>query len=142
MDAGDMSEIDGPEAQVGEVEFQLIWKAAGDGLEGTLEAVNVCSHSIRLTGKPGLKPVGMDGQPLDTVTVVSLELLLPGYVVLEPGEKAIAAVGWAGWDGPPASGTVVVSWDDRRTEVQSSGPSQPKSHGPATNLWSSWFKPA
>jgi len=134
-----MNEIEIPEAQVGEVELKLTWGSVNGNLEGTLEAVNVSAHPVRLTGKPGLKPLGADGEPLDTTGVVSLELKLPGYVVLQPGDKAAAPVGWAGWDGPAASGVVLVSWDGARTEVQASGPAQPPSQGPATNLWSSWF---
>jgi hypothetical protein len=137
-----MSEIEVPEGKAGEVEFQLTWEDSDDGLRGTLVAVNVSAHPIRLTGKPGLTPVGVDGTPLDTDTVVSLEARIPGYVVLQPREEATASVGWAGWDGPAASAAVIISWDAGRTEVQASGPHQPQSQGPATNLWSSWFTTA
>jgi hypothetical protein len=110
-----------------------------DTWRGTLKAVNSCDHPVRLTGKPGVKPLGIDGSPLDADCSVTLEMKHPGYVVLHPGDRAAAPVGWAGWDGPAASGAVLVSWDGARAEVQADGPAQPLSKGPATNLWSSWF---
>ncbi|WP_112244706.1 DUF4232 domain-containing protein [Kribbella monticola] len=137
-----MNEVEAVEAEAGEVEFKLAWQETSGGLEGTLEAVNICEHPVTLTGKPGLMPLGADGEPLDAIGVVSLEARIPGYVVLRPGEKAIAPVGWAGWDGPPASGVFVVSWNGGRTEVRPTGPAQPQRTGPTTNLWSSWFETA
>jgi hypothetical protein len=60
--------------------------------------------------------------------------------VLAPGERARAPVGWGGWDGPPASGKVLVTWAGGQTQVTADGPVQPEADGPATNLWSSWFE--
>jgi hypothetical protein len=127
-------------AQPGEVEFALSWLPGDDGrLTGELVAKNISDHAIRLSGKPSLTPIGVDGQPLAAETVVTLELRLPGYVELEPGKRASTVVGWAGWDGPPASGTVIVQWPGGQVDVAASGPRQPHATGPAVNLWASWF---
>jgi hypothetical protein len=129
------------DARPEEVQFVLAWHAEEDGgLTGELRVRNTSSRRVRLAGKPGLQPVGVDGVPLDTECVVTLELVLPGYVDIDPGDEASAPVGWAGWDGPPASGEVVVQWPGGGSRVTVSGPRQPASAGPATNLWSSWFE--
>jgi hypothetical protein len=136
-----MADDDAPEAAADELAFSLTWLAEDGGLSGVLTARNISGHRIRLSGKPGLSPLDGQGRPLETSTIVSLELRLPGYLELDPGESAFSAVGWAGWDGRPASATVVVQWPGGQAEVQASGPSQPAATGPATNLWSSWFSP-
>jgi len=128
-----------PEALPGEVELTLTWKAVDGRLSGILEGRNVCDHPVRLSNKPVLIPVGVDGEPLDAQTVVTLELRLPPYADVGPGEMASSGVSWGGWDGPPASGTVIVKWDGGQVEVAASGPPQPSSRGPGTNLSSSWF---
>lgn len=129
-----------PKARPGEVEFTLTWRAEAGYLTGELEALNVTDHDFRLSHKPGLIPIGVDGQPLAAETIVTLEMRRPGYVELAPGERARARVGWGAWDGPPASGKVLVTWDGGRQEVTADGPRQPGSDGPAMNLWSSWFE--
>ncbi len=134
-----MSDTEAPEAQVGDVRLALSWRLVDGGLRGELEAVNVRDHRVRLSGKPDLTPVGIDGSPLAVETVVTMEFRHPGYVELGPGRRAIAPVTWAGWDGPPSSGRVIVRWDGGRVEVDASGPRQPANSGPATNLSTSWF---
>jgi Domain of unknown function (DUF4232) len=131
---------DVPEAKPGDVAFRLSWRAESGSLTGELEVSNVCDHAVRLSGKPGLTPIGIDGEPLAAETAVTLELRPPGYVVLAPGDRARAPVGWGGWDGPPAGGMVLVTWEGGQTEVTAHGPVQPEADGPATNLWSSWFE--
>jgi hypothetical protein len=130
-----------PEALPGEIAFTLAWEAAGGGLRGLLQGRNVCDHPVRLSNKPVLIPLGITGEPLDTHTAVTLELRLPGYAQLAPGEVASAPVSWGGWDGPPASGAVIVQWDGghSQAEVAASGPKQPSSARPSTNLSSSWW---
>ena len=128
-----------PEALPGEIAFTLSWEAAGGGLRGLLQGRNVCDHPVRLSHKPVLIPLGMKGEPLDAETVVTLELRLPPYADVGPGEVASTGVSWGGWDGPPASGAVIVQWSGGQVEVAASGPRQPTSAGPATNLSSSWF---
>jgi hypothetical protein len=73
-------------------------------------------------------------------TVVTLEFHPPGYVDIGPGEEAIAPVAWSGWNGEVASGEVRVQWPGGQATVTVEGPRQPTTSGPATNLWSSWFK--
>ena len=131
---------DVPEAQPGDVTFRLSWRAKSGHLTGELEASNVCDHAVGLSGKPGLTPIGLDGAPLAAETIVTLEFRPPGLVELAPGERARTRVGWGGWDGPPASGTVRVTWAGGQAEVTAQGPVQPEADGPATNLWSSWFE--
>jgi len=87
-----------------------------------------------------LTPLGLDGELLAAETIVTLELRQPGFVELAPGERARTRVGWGGWDGPPASGTVLVTWAGGQTEVTAHGPVQPEADGPAVNLWTSWFE--
>jgi Protein of unknown function (DUF4232) len=135
-----MSEI--RNARPDEVDFTLTWRAESGQLTGVLEAVNVCDHPVRLANKPRLVPMGVDGRPLDAEQIISMEMKIPGYVDLGPGERASAPVSWAGWDGPPASGRVIVGWHGGRVEVEASGPRQPESVGPPTNLSSSWFERA
>jgi hypothetical protein len=135
-----MSDVETPEARPGEVEFSLSWQLESGHLVGALEALNVSEHPFRLSGKPGLTPMGTDGHPLDAPTVVTLELRLPGYVELRPGERARSRVGWGAWPGPPASGRVLVQWDGGQAEVEASGPRQPELQGPGDNLSSSWFE--
>jgi hypothetical protein len=134
-----MADDDVPEAAPGELAFSLNWLAEDGSLNGVLVARNLSRHRVRLSGKPGLSPLDDQGRPLETSTIVSLELRLPGYVDLDPGESASSEVGWAGWDGRPAGAAVVVQWPGGQVEVLAAGPSQPSATGPATNLWSSWF---
>jgi hypothetical protein len=129
-----------PNARPGEVEFTLTWRADLGRLTGVLEALNVCDHPVRLAHKPRLSPTGVDGRPLDADHIVSAEMKIPGHVDLDPGKRARAHVSWAGWDGPPASGRVIVGWTVGSVEVEASGPQQPESLGPPTNLSSSWFE--
>jgi hypothetical protein len=134
-----MTEIEAPEARPDEVAFTLTWLPDGDGLRGDLGVRNVGTHRIRLTGKPRLTPLDADGHPLEADSVITLELRVPGYVELDPGDSATADVGWAGWDGLAAGGTVRVEWPGGQADVPAAGPRQPAGSGPATNLWSSWF---
>lgn len=128
------------ECQPEDLEFALTWTPADGGLTGQLEARNVGQRACRLSGKPTLVPIGLDGAELDARTVVTLEFRDPGYVLLEPGDSAVADVGWAGWDGEPASGRLVVGWPGGRREIAVSGPPHPESSADRpTNLWSSWF---
>lgn len=135
----DVTEPDVVEARPDEVSFTLTWLPDGEALTGELEARNVGERRVRLTGKPGLTPLDVDGQPLDTVAIITLELVVPGYIELGPGESATARIGWAGWDGLTAGGAVRVEWPGGHADVSTLGPQQPAGNGPPTNLWSSWF---
>lgn len=135
-----VTEIDAPEARPDDVAFSLTWTAEDGALKGVLKARNVSEHRVRLSGKPQLTPLDTDGNPLETVSIMTLELKLPGYVELDPGESAASEVGWGGWDGPAAGGIVRVEWPGGQADVQAAGPRQPSATGSATNLWSSWFE--
>ncbi len=139
MMLGHMQEQDVAEARPGDVAFELAWQDRDGHLEGTLEATNLTGRAIRLSGKPALVPLGEDGEPIGAETVVTLEFRSPGYVDLAPGERARTAVSWGGWDGPPAGGRVRIRWHGGEAEAAVTGPRQPTSRGPATNLTSSWF---
>ena len=123
------------------LEVRLSWSPndAG-GLTGWLEVRNTGDSVVRLENKPGLRPLGVDGAPLATECIVTLELRLPGYVDVPSGGVARAPVGWAGWNGPAASGQVEVTFADLTYVVEVDGPAQPAGHGPGTNLWSNWFE--
>jgi hypothetical protein len=134
-----VTDTDAREARSDEVTFTLSWREEDGALKGVLEARNVSEHRVRLSGKPQLTPLDPDGNRLDAASITTLELRLPGYAVLGPGESATSNIGWAGWDGPAAGGVVLVEWPGGRAEVPVNGPRQPSMTGPATNLWSSWF---
>jgi hypothetical protein len=117
------------------------WERDGTGLRGQIIARNVSARACRLAGKPTITPLGLDGVPLPAETLVTLEWLEPGYVVLQPGQRAAAPVTWREWCGKPASERARVSWNDGTTVTQVSGPAQPGcSQGTADNLTSSWFR--
>lgn len=129
-------------ADSGDLEWALEWHLEADGgLRGVLRAHNVSSERVRLGGKPNLTPLSADGAPLGAETVLTLEARIPGHVDLDPGQPACTDVGWAGWDGPNPSDQVrVQTAGGDRAIVQVSGPVRPAATGPATNLWSGWFR--
>jgi hypothetical protein len=119
----------------------MSWTARPDGaLSGELTATNVSDRRVRLSGKPALVPLGGDGMPLDAMTVVTTEFIVPGYVTVDPGESASAEVGWGAWNGPDPSGDLVVRWPGGEATIRPVGPRRPSATGPATNLWSTWFR--
>ncbi len=123
------------------IEVRLTWSAdEHGGLSGWVQVRNVGTSPVRLPNKPGLRPLGLDGTPLDTECIVTLEMRMPGYVDVPAGGIGRAPVGWAGWDGPAAGGQVEVTIADATYTVRVDGPAQPSARGPATNLWSSWFQ--
>lgn len=134
-----MADVDDLEARPDEVTFSLAWVAEDGALKGVLEARNVSRRRVRLTGKPQLTVLDSQGNRLEALTIATLEMMMPGNVELDPGDAAVSRIGWAGWDGPAASGIVLVSWPGGQAQVLASGPPQPAGTGPATNLWSSWF---
>jgi Protein of unknown function (DUF4232) len=138
-----MSVMTSPECEPEDLEFALTWTPAGRGLTGRLQARNVGQRACRLSGKPVLVPLAPDGTELAAQTVITLELRAPGYVLLGPGDSAVADVGWAGWNGPPASGRMLVRWPGGQQDFRTAGPPQPEpAPDGATNLWSSWFTPS
>jgi hypothetical protein len=131
------------EAAPEEVRIALVWRADAEGrLVGELRLRNVSQRRIRLSGKPELIPLDAAGEPLGAQTVITLELRMPPYADVDPGQEAVAAIGWAGWSGPGASGRVLIRWPAGEATVTAQGPAQPPATGPATNLWSTWWCPA
>jgi hypothetical protein len=130
-----------PEFRPADVSVTLRWRDESGVLVGHIEIRNVSSRAGRLTGKPWVEPVGTDGTPLLVQSIVTLEARLPGYVVLQPGERARARVSWTAWGGAPASGRAFVHWPGGAVEVEVDGPAQPARAGAddPTNLTSSSF---
>jgi hypothetical protein len=81
----------------GDVSVTVCWERNGSGLRGQVVAENTGSRACRLPGKPVVTPLGPDGRPLPAENGITLEMKLPGHVVLEPGHRA-APVAWGGWD--------------------------------------------
>jgi len=117
------------------------WERHGTGLRGQVIAENTGDRACRLPGKPGVTPLGRDGQPLPVETLITLEWLSPGYVTLEPGERAAAAVAWDGWGGQAASSRAQVTWEGGAATAAVEGPPQPDATGAPGNISSSWFRP-
>lgn len=116
------------------------WEADGDRLRGQVLAENTSGRACRLPGKPAVRPLGTDGRPLPVETVITAELMVPGYVVLEPGQRAAAAVTWGGWNGASASPRAQVTWAGGSAEAVVHGPVQPASTHPPLNISSTWFR--
>jgi Protein of unknown function (DUF4232) len=118
------------------------WEPDGSGgLRGQVIAENVGGRACRLPGKPGVAPVGADGTTLPVQTVITMEWVQPGYVILRPGQRAAAAVRWLSWCGQRASDQARVGWGDRSALARVDGPLQPEcTAGRPGNLSSSWFR--
>jgi len=101
---------------------------------------NLSGHTCRLSHKPWVMPLGTDGRELPVEALTTMELRIQP-VILAPGARAAAPVGWAGWCGDPASGVVRVNWFSGSAVVEVEGPRQPDcpDAGQPTNLSSSWF---
>jgi len=57
------------EAAPEEIVWSLRWADMDSGgLSGVLTARNVSPRVVRISGKPGLTPLGHDGEPLDAPT--------------------------------------------------------------------------
>jgi hypothetical protein len=116
------------------------WERDGTGLRGQVIAENMSGRACQLANKPDVTPLRPDGSPLPTRTVISLEFKSPGYVVLQPGDHAVARVFWGSWCGQQASDRAQVSWPGGSTVAKVHGPTQPECvQGRADNLSSSWF---
>lgn len=116
------------------------WERAGVGLAGQILVENVSGRTCRLSHKPWVIPLGTDGRELPVEAIITAELRLDP-VILGPGGRAAAPVGWAGWCGDAASGVVRVNWFSGSAVVEVEGPRRPDCPdlGQPTNLSSSWF---
>jgi hypothetical protein len=126
-----------------ELDMALTWQMGEDGsLRGDVTVRNRGTRTCRVGGKPIVTPLARDGSPLRAQTIVTLESRMPSWVVLSPGARALASVGWSGWCGAPASGRARIEWERGDTTVTADGPRQPRcpDGGQPVNLWSSWFR--
>lgn len=122
------------------MEVTVTWEDRDGALTGQVTVHNVSGRTCRLTGKPAVTPIGVDGEPLDVRTLITLELRIPDHVVLRPGEIAEAVIGWNAWDGPAPGDQAIVTWGrpPQHAHARVSGPTRPASRA-AGNLSSSWF---
>jgi hypothetical protein len=91
------------------------WRAdAARGLRGQVVAENTGGRVCRLPGKPAVTPFGVDGTPLPARTVITLEMRPPGYVILQPGQRAAAPVAWLSWCGQRVSPAGRSRWPPAR----------------------------
>jgi len=116
------------------------WERNGPALRGQVIAENVSGRACRLANKPGVTPLRLDGTPLPVDTTVTLEFMEPGYVMLQPGNRAAARVSWTSWCGQQASDQARVDWPGGSTMAKVQGPVQPECfQGRSDNLTSYWF---
>jgi hypothetical protein len=123
------------------------WRRADEGgLHGDVVAENVGTRACRLEHKPVLAPLQADGTALPVGQAVSLEYMRPGYVVLQPGERAAAPVSWRSWCGAPATDRMRVTWPGGSAIAAVDGPTEPEcdqefdAHEHSLPLRSSYFR--
>jgi Domain of unknown function (DUF4232) len=138
--AGPVGRAEMPACGPDDLSVTVRWERDGDGLRGQVIAENTGGRACRLPGKPGVRPLGLDGKPLPVETVITLEWVSPGYVALEPGQRAAAPAAWGGWDGPAASSRAQVTWEGAAVTAAVEGPAQPAATEPPCNISSSWFR--
>jgi Protein of unknown function (DUF4232) len=120
---------------------EVRWSRDGTGLRGQVVATNVGDRACRLANKPTVTPLRPDGSSLPVTTVITLEWVSPGYVILHPGQRAAAPLRWASWCGQQASGRARVEWGEGSAIAGVTGPAQPDcDSGRGGNITSSWFK--
>lgn len=128
------------EAGPKDIEWSLSWQLIDGRLHGRLTARNVADHPVQLSHKPALSAVGTDGTVLDAATVHTMEYKQPPFVVLSPGQAAMARVTWSGWNGGRASGRFIIGWRGGTATVTAQGPRQPSETGSASNFTAGWFE--
>jgi hypothetical protein len=116
------------------------WEHDGPALNGQVIAENISDRACRLAGKPGVTLLQPDGAPLPVKTTITLEMNVPWYVILQPGQRAAAPVHWSSWCGQQASDRARVDWPGGSAVATVHGPVQPEcSQDQPSNLTSSWF---
>ena len=121
-------------------QVSLEWQHDREALTGCVDVINSSRRPCRVAGKPVITPLGQDGIPLKVKHIVTLEMRIPGYVVLRPGQRARAGISWAGWPGPAAGRDILVRIGTWQTKVTATGPSQPQGVRGPTNTSSTWFE--
>src|SRR5450759_2785286 len=117
---------DHPCVSVKDLAMTVHWERGGAGLRGQVIARNIGARACRLAGKPAITPLALDGTALPAQTVITLEMLHPGYVVLQPGQRAAASLGWGSWCGQQAADRVRVNWGSGVAVADVHGPVQPQ----------------
>ena len=80
-----------------ELEASVTWAMTDQGgLGGHLTLRNVGTRTCRVGGKPEITPLDVNGEPLPTKHIVSLELRVPSWAAIGPRETAAARVWWSG----------------------------------------------
>ncbi|HEY2552865.1 MAG TPA: DUF4232 domain-containing protein [Streptosporangiaceae bacterium] len=115
-----------PPCGLDDVAVVVRWERDGTGLRGQVIAENRGSRACKIAGKPTVTPLRADGSPLPADTVITLEMMTPGYVVLQPGERAASRLTWASWCGDQASGRARVEWTGGWALAEVAGPVQPE----------------
>jgi hypothetical protein len=124
-----------------DVTVTLHWEPAGLRLAGLVTVTSISGHVSRLPGKALVQPVN-DGQLLRVPCRRSQEGGPgPGYVDLQPGQRATAKLSWNNWQGPQASPAAIVTWNGGAAAVRATGVPQPAC-GEIMALRPAWFSPA
>lgn len=136
-DAGDVTV---PPCTRDDVVARVVWQRDGRGLRGEVVVENTGDHACRLGGKPSVRPLAADGTAMPTQVAVTLEMRGTGYVVIEPGQRAVARLSWPNWCGEKPTSRALVSWWDGSAVARVEGPLHPgcDTRRPAS-LRSSWF---
>jgi hypothetical protein len=134
----------GPVCTPAEVLLTLTWAADGEKLIGKLVAKNITTQACDLLVKPGITPLGTDGQPLGVSNPMTEEQQI-GPSRLLPGATATSALTWNLWCGPSASKQVRVDWGTGDTTVTVTGPTNATcpsaTDAVAATITSGWFSP-
>jgi Protein of unknown function (DUF4232) len=136
----DQREEDVPLCGPDDLAVVVSWEREGIALTGQVTAENVGGRACRLAGKPEVTPLEPGGGPLPVKTIVTAEKRMPGYVILQPGQRAVSRLVWGSWCGQPASDRARVMWPGGSAVAQVHGPVQPGcAENQPGNLSSSWF---
>jgi hypothetical protein len=115
-----------------EVDFELSWSARPGGwvLRGQLIAHNVSGRIWRISGKPAIRLIGLDGRVSRARHLVTAENRIPNWMLVGPGERVAASMSWTSWDGRILSKAVMVIWPGGRKTVATSGSTHPQAAAP------------
>lgn len=129
-----------PECGADDVEVRVRWEREDNGgLVGEVVVVNVGGRACRLGGKPVLAPLKADGERLKVANAIAADIRIPGYVVLRPGQRAVASAGWLSWCGDAPGKRMVVSWAGGSAVAEVDGPVRPECRADQPENLSSWW---